>query len=275
MLVLGSEFLVLGSAYIGEVPVRFGCCVSPENIGVVAEAGFDFCELPTSSLMPLEDDTAALPALRAIAAAPLRPESFNVLVPGSIPLCGPNFEPATVRSYLRRAFGRMASLGGAIAVLGSGAARRIPDDWPREKALDQLADAFAIGGEESSRAGIALAIEHLNQKECNIFNTVGECHAFLVERGLGDVRLLADLYHIEVEQEPMANVVAAGSLIVHAHTAGGGRGSPDTPGYDYAGFVTALKAAGYDARISAENSWRDLAAQAPAALAFMKAGWEG
>lgn len=253
--------------------MRFGVCISPDQIKTVAAAGFDFCELPARAVLPFDDDATALPALRAIAAAPIRPESFNVLVPGDIPLCGPHADLEVLRAYLRRAFSRMASLGAVIAVLGSGAARRIPDGWSRNRALDQLADAVALAGDEASRHGITLALEHLNRQECNVFNTVGECAAFIHERGLRDVRLLADLYHIEVEREPLDAVASAMPQVVHVHVAGGGRQSPDTPGYDYAGFMRVLRAAGYDARISAECSWQNLAEQAPVALAFMKEQW--
>lgn len=254
--------------------MRFGCCVEPEKIAIVAAAGYDFCELPAKSMLPLEDDAAALPALRAISAAPLKPESFNSLIPADIKLCGPTVDLGVLRAYLRRAFGRMASLGGEIAVLGSGGARAIPDGWPRERALDQLAEAFTVVGEEAGRAGITIALEHLNKRECNIFNSVAEGYEFLVARGLTGIQVLADLYHLEMEQEPHANVAAVGARLVHVHTAGGGRGAPDIPGYDYAGFAATLRRMGYDARISAECSWNDLAAQAPSALAFMRAGWD-
>ena len=85
--------------------------------------------------------------------------------------------------------------------------------------------------------------------------------------------MLADLYHLEVEHEPLAHVLAAGPLLAHAHVAGGGRRAPDVPGYNYAGFMAALRAAGYDRRISAECSWEDLESQAAGALAFMRSQW--
>jgi D-psicose/D-tagatose/L-ribulose 3-epimerase len=251
--------------------MRYGCCVDIDQIPAVVAAGFDFCELPARAVLPFEADSAALPALRAISAHPIQPESFNLLIPGEIRLCGPAVDLSLVRSYLRRAFGRMVSLGGAIAVLGSGAARRIPEEWPREEALNQLADALAIAGEEASRAGIRVAVEHLNRAECNVLNTIAECQAFLIERNLSELDLLADLYHIEQEQEPLAHVAAAASRIVHVHTAGGGRGAPHIPGYDYPGFLATLQAIGYQARISAECSWQDFASETPKALAFMRA----
>jgi len=254
--------------------MRFGVCVAPEAIAVAARAGFDFCELPARAVQPLEDDRAALPALRAIAAAPIRPEAFNVLIPATIPLVGPQADLAVLRGYLRAAFQRMAWLGAAVVVLGSGAARRIPDGMPRAAALDQLADALVLAGDEADRAGIALALEHLNQDECNVFNRVAESHTFIRERGLSRVRLLADLYHLELEHEPLEAVAAAGPLLVHVHVADGGRTAPGNGGYDYAGFMRVLRRIGYDARISAECHWGDLADEAPAALAFMRAQWE-
>lgn len=254
--------------------MRYGCCVGPDAIGTLAAAGFDFCELPASAVQPFDDDAAALPALRALAAMPLRPEAFNLLIPGNLPLLGPSADLAAVRAYLRRAFGRMVALGGAVAVLGSGAARRIPDGMARNLALDGLADVLALAGEEAARAGISLALEHLNRGECNVFNSVAECHAFIGERGLQGVNLLADLHHLELEHEPFATVVAAAALLAHVHVADGGRRAPGGGGYDYAGFMRAVRDAGYDARISAECGWNNLAAEAPAALAFMKAQWE-
>lgn len=254
--------------------MRYGCCVDVDGIAAVAAAGFDFCELPARSMLPREDDAAALSALRAIGSMPIQPEAFNQLIPADLPICGPSVDLAALRVYLQRAFGRMASVGGVIAVLGSGAARNIPQGWPRDRAIDQLAEAFALAGEESQRAGILLAMEHLNRGECNVFNSVAECQEFIISRGLAGVQLLADLYHLEVEHESLTHVAAAGELLVHVHTAGGGRGAPQIPGYDYAGFTATLRAMRYDARISAECSWDVFAVQAPEALAFMRAGWE-
>ena len=254
--------------------MRFGCCVAPDQIALLARAGYDFCELPAAAVQPFEEDAAALPALRALAAAPLRPEAFNILVPAQLPMVGPHVDRDALRFYLRRTFGRMVQLGGAVVVLGSGGARRIPEDMPREQALDQLADSLALAADEAGRAGIELALEHLNQNECNVFTSIAECQAFIEQRGLVGLRLLADLHHLEVEHEPADNVIAAAALLAHVHVADGDRRAPGVGGYDYAGFMAALRAVGYDRRISAECQWEDLAEQAPGALAFMRSQWD-
>src|SRR4051812_14930647 len=217
--------------------MRFGCCVAPDQIDILARAGYDFCELPAAAVQPFEDDTAALPALRALAAAPLRPEAFNVLVPAKLPLVGPQVDRDALQVYLRRAFTRMVQLGGAVVVLGSGGARRIPENMPREQALDQLADTLALAADEAGRAGIELALEHLNRGECNVFTSVAECQSFIEQRGLTGLRLLADLHHLELEHEPHGNVIAAAPLLAHMHVADGGRRAPGMGGYNYTSFM--------------------------------------
>ena len=190
--------------------MRFGCCVGKlEQIDVLARAGFDFCELPASIVQPFDEDAGALPALRAIEAAPLKPESFNVLVPAILPLAGPKRDLPGLRLYLRRAFGRMVRLGAPVVVLGSGGARRIPDGTQREQGLDQIAESLTLVLEEANRAGIVVALEHLNRSETNTFNSIAESQAFIAQRGLAGLKLLADLHHIEMEHEPLANVLAS------------------------------------------------------------------
>src|SRR5512138_3644871 len=106
----------------GDPLMRFGCCVDVDQVSILAQADYDFCELPARAVRPLDEEPAALPALRTAAALPLRPESFNSLIPPELRLVGPHVDRAALRVYLRRTFARMAQLGGQVAVLGSGGA---------------------------------------------------------------------------------------------------------------------------------------------------------
>lgn len=254
--------------------MKFGCCVAPEHITTLAEAGYDFCELPARAVQPFDDDATALSALRELAKAPLRPEAFNLLIPRELPLVGPQADIDATQTYLKCAFTRMAQLGGVVAVLGSGGARRLPDDMPREQALNQLAEALKIAQEEAQQVGITLAIEHLNQQECNVLTSVAECYGFLQKHDLSGLRLIVDLHHLEVESESLTVVSKVAPLLAHVHVAGDGRQAPQIPGYNYVGFMTVLRNIGYDQRISVECRWDDLAAQAGETLAFMRSKWQ-
>jgi len=234
--------------------MRFGCCVTPEQIEIVARAGYDFCELPARAVLPFEDDAAALPALREIGAAALRPEAFNVLVPPELPMVGPRADLVALRAYLRRAFRRMVQLGGAVVVLGSGAARRIPAGMPREQALDQLAAALALAADEAGRAGITLALEHLNQGETNVGTSLAECQALVEHLGRDNVRLLADLYHLAVNGDDLDALAAKHiSRIGHVQIADApGRHQPGTGALDIEGHLAKLQNAGYDGFVGIE-----------------------
>ncbi|MEM8534665.1 MAG: sugar phosphate isomerase/epimerase family protein [Chloroflexota bacterium] len=253
--------------------MKFGCCVAPEHMNILAEAGYDFCELPARAVQPFDDDTTALPTLRELANAPLRPEAFNLLIPPELPLAGLQADLDAIQTYLQCAFTRMVQLGGVVAVLGSGGARRLPDGMPRDQALRQLAETLKIAQEEAQRAGITLTIEHLNQQECNVLTSVAECRAFLQKHDLSGLRLIVDLHHLEVEAESLSIVSEVAPLLAHVHVAGGGRQTPQIPGYNYAGFMAALRNISYDQRISVECRWDDLATQAGETLAFMRSEW--
>lgn len=250
--------------------MRYGCCANPDGIAAVAAAGFDYCELPARALLPREDDRAALASLNVLSRAPIALEAYNQLIPADLPIVGPQADHHALRDYLQRAFGRMAQLGGRVAVLGSGAARAIPDGWERAKGLEQLAEALKIAADESARVGVVLALEHLNSRECNVLNSVAECLSFIHKHSIDGVKVLADLYHLEVEHESSEVIAKAAPLLAHVHVAGGDRKSPARPGYDYAGFAEALRAIGYDARVSAECGWDNFEAEAPQALAVMR-----
>jgi sugar phosphate isomerase/epimerase len=99
---------------------------------------------------------------------------------------------------------------------------------------------------------------------------VSEAAALAREVGRPCVQVLADCFHMNMEQEPYANIVAAGDLLQHIHVADRGRRYPADFGYDIDGFFAALRQAGYDGRVSIEANFADLATEAPAGLARLR-----
>ena len=88
-----------------------------------------------------------------------------------------------------------------------------------------------------------------------------------------NIQLLADYYHMVEDDEPLSNIVDAGSRLKHTHLADLGRFAP---GYakegeaDFVGFFRALRQVGYDNRCSFEGKTEDLVAQARPLLAHMR-----
>ena len=82
-----------------------------------------------------------------------------------------------------------------------------------------------------------------------------------------NIRVLADLYHIWQEVEPFTNIVEAGDWLAHVHIAEPvKRKYPGNDDFDFSDFFTALKAAGYDGRVSCECGFDDFERDVKVAL---------
>ncbi len=257
--------------------MRFGICTGPENRDALAGAGCDYIELAVSSvLQPEKADEDVMPPLRAaFADSALKPEAYNVLLPGDLKVVGPETDAARQERYLEAAFARAASLGGLVAVFGSGGARRIPPGWPVEEAQRQVREFLGRGGAAAARHGITIAIEPLNVTECNFINSVAEAVALAREVNHPAVAVLSDLYHVDHDGQSYEETRAAAPWLRHVHVAGEGRRAPVPADHAFLrDYLAVLKASGYAGRVSIEGSWEDLPAQAPEALAVLRRAWD-
>jgi sugar phosphate isomerase/epimerase len=142
-----------------------------------------------------------------------------------------------------------------------------------DSARKQIMDFLAVAGEAAADNRIMIAIEPLNRKECNILNSVPEALSYADALGAPNVRVLADFYHIDEDGQPFSDVVDAGDGLAHVHVADTGRKHPGSGEYDYDAFLGALKQIGYDARISVECIFDDLARDGESAQKFLRAKW--
>ncbi len=250
--------------------MRVGCCIADAALLPVLEAArIDYCELPVARLAAPDADFDQLTRLLQESAVP--PYACNVLLPGELAIVGPAVDEARIAAYLERAMQRLERLGTQVVVVGSGRSRTVPAGFNRRRAADQfeafLRKASAVAGEH----GVVLALEPLRAAETNLVNRVSEGEAFLRERDVDGVRLLADLYHMREEGESLDVLDGCADLLTHVHVAGAGRRPPGPADGDLAEFVTRLRAAGFDAGCSVECHWSDFASEAPGALAHLRA----
>jgi sugar phosphate isomerase/epimerase len=257
--------------------MRYGCVITPEQLGPAIAAGFDFLELPARDLQPEGNHELVMSTIsRTLIESrhPVKVEVFWGLLPPDLPVVGPNVDHARLRRYLHRAFTDMWALGGVLVVLASGATRRIPPGFPRAEAETQFAAMLAYLEAEGERNGLDIALEPLNHTETNLLNTIEESALFLAEKRLQRVRLLVDSYHMMVEGEPLAMLLEHGPLLAHVHVADSNRLPPGQGDMNFLPFFTALRQIGYNGRIALRCDWTDFAREAPQALAFVKRQWE-
>lgn len=155
------------------------------------------------------------------------------------------------RAFLTAVIRKAGELG-APAIMGS-MQGRVEVGVERDQALDWLFEAVSEAGQVASEAGQAFLYEPLNRYETNLFNRQGDGADFLRERGVKGVRILADLFHMNIEEEDLAGTLAGlGERLGHVHFADSNRRAIGYGHSDAGVIVAALKSMGYAGYLSAE-----------------------
>ncbi len=141
---------------------------------------------------------------------------------------------------------------GAPAIIGSMQGR-----WEgavtREQALVWLGEALTELGARAAQHGAPLLYEPLNRYETNLFNRLGDTAAWLRADKIENARILADLFHMNIEEADSAAALReAGALVGHVHFADSNRRAIGLGQTNIAPIIAALRAIGYSGYLSAE-----------------------
>ena len=270
--------------------MKFGLCCSPQvlgfsdssfqnNIKRLQDAGADYLEFGVGVTLPEGDENDWKTLRSALNGAPLKVEAFNSFLPAHQRITGPEVNLQGVLEYSRVALNRCRELGGEVVVLGSAGARKVPEGFDATRAQEQFVEFCRALGPVAADAGITICIEPLNHKEDNLILSVEHGAHIVDEVAHPNIQLLADLYHIEIEGEPLENVAQAGARIRHSHLADTDRVAPgyaENSKADFTGFFAALRAAEStsDLRCSFEGSYTDIFEQAAPLLQMMRERYE-
>lgn len=140
----------------------------------------------------------------------------------------------------------------APAIIGSMQGQVLPSE-NRELALQYLAESLLTLGKHASSLGVSLIYEPLNRYETNLMNTLGQGAAFLEKHQIEHVGLLADLFHMNIEEVDLGeSILENKNSIIHVHFADSNR-RPVGNGHTHLSDVAkALKKINYHGFISAE-----------------------
>jgi sugar phosphate isomerase/epimerase len=151
-----------------------------------------------------------------------------------------------------RAIIDVAASWAAPAIIGS-MQGRWDDAVPRDEALGHLAEALDDLGAHAAQHGVSLLYEPLNRYETNLFNRLGDAAAWLDGRELRNIRILADLFHMGIEEaNSPAALRANGARIGHVHFADSNRRAVGMGQSAIGPVIDALKEIGYAGYLSAE-----------------------
>ncbi|MDR0272314.1 MAG: sugar phosphate isomerase/epimerase [Clostridiales bacterium] len=220
----------------------------------IADAGFDYVELPFSALSELSPEKIAelknelkkIPCL-----------ACNLFFPPSLKIVGTEQDKNGISKYLERMLPFAAEIGMETLVFGNGGARKIPDGISRESIWANLRFIVEEMEIHAGKAGIIICVEPLNTTETNIINSYGE--AVELTKGLQNVATMIDSYHVAMEKQTYEDVLQNPTRLKHLHTAyPTGRmvpGAVDDMSL-YADFVKTVKEIGFDDKISIEGALR-------------------
>ncbi len=240
--------------------MRFGVCIGAvEQLGAARDAGVDYVEVSVARLIMERDDDGFARLRRELEGGPPA-LAANVLLPAGMRLVGPQRDADQALTYVREAVRRLQLLGARLLVFGSGGPRRIPDGYERRRGLHELAGFCRRIAPIAQEAGLALVLEPLRRAESNVWNSIGEVAAFIHDHRLEPVRLLADLYHMQEDGEPLTAVLDHADLLVHTHVAGRGR-TPPRRDPELTAFLANTAVARPGVSCSIECRWDDFRAE--------------
>ncbi len=125
---------------------------------------------------------------------------------------------------------------------------------------DRLQECLGLLGEAMRRAdayanerGVTLLLEAINRYENNYLCSVYDAAAFIRNTGLLSTGILADTFHMNIEERDLATAIRENvGLIRYVHAADSNRQYPGAGHTDFVSIFAALKAGGFDGEISAE-----------------------
>jgi len=137
---------------------------------------------------------------------------------------------------------------GAPAILGSMQGKGANGD-----ARELLAAGLRRCSDHAAKHGVPLIYEPLNRYETGLFNRLGDAARFLEEHHLGNIVLLADLFHMNIEERDLAGAIReTGKHIGHVHYADSNRLAMGFGHTSADQVIAALREIGYSGYLSAE-----------------------
>jgi sugar phosphate isomerase/epimerase len=260
-------------APVGGFPVGWCIRARADVFSDAKRAGFEYVELAMQDVLGLSDqefDELAANLKRL----DLRAMSGYNPIPPELRLVGPTIDRSMQDAHLTRVVRRAASLGMSFLIFNSGASWRVPDEFSREVARDQLVEfARRFAGAAADRK-ITVLVSPLRSTDSNLMTSIAETIAFVKAVDRPNLAMMVDYSFLRIQQDDPSALRAAGPMLRHVHVANPSatpRAYPmDEQESDYESFFQTLKRIGYRGGLSVHASTSGFDADAPRAIAFLR-----
>jgi sugar phosphate isomerase/epimerase len=169
-------------------------------------------------------------------------------------------ESALVRrragEYLRASLEQAHALGAGVLVLVP-TFRVVPGHDGREAELQRAAETIEGPARASGPDGPVIALEALNRYETHLLRTLNDAEQLRRRIGLPNVELMADVFHMNIEEDSEEDSIPAALLahanhIVHVHLADSQRRQPGSGHLGFAAVFETLSEVGYGGALAME-----------------------
>lgn len=163
-------------------------------------------------------------------------------------------DPETRDEALRRLSGFIDAAATLRAKVIIGCMRgNVPAPDRLQECLGLLGEAMRRADAYANERGVTLLLEAINRYENNYLCSVYDAAAFIRNTGLLSTGILADTFHMNIEERDLATAIRENvGLIRYVHAADSNRQYPGAGHTDFVSIFAALKAGGFDGEISAE-----------------------
>jgi sugar phosphate isomerase/epimerase len=253
--------------------ITLGMATALENDSLLYNAGFRLIGTTVENLIsPKMTDSVFARKVEIVKNMHCKLIMCNVLFPGSIKIAGPEADENKVLSYLESVLRRANAAGVPNLILGSGGARRLPEGYDKKRAMDDFVLLTGKMAALASKYNVRIILENLNSTETNFLTTLHDAAEVVRRVNHPNLRLNADIYHMMKEDEPAAEIVRAGKLIVYCEIAEKeGRTLPGVSKQDFSPYLKSLKQIGFSGPIIIEGNIQDLRHDVPQAFEYLTA----
>lgn len=181
--------------------------------------------------------------------------ALNIFIPGEIKVVGPTVKEEVVMAYAEKVLQRCQQSGIKLIVWGSGASRKIPAGFSPAMAKLQFIELARKMATVAAKYGVVLALENLNHSETNFITSVHDAFEIVTLVNHPNFRLCADLYHMQVENEPAGVLLSVQEALVHCDLAERENRNPPGVSSDFTEYFKLLKQINYSGAIVLECRW--------------------
>ncbi len=142
-------------------------------------------------------------------------------------------------------FNAVVPIGLVRGSMKEGFSRKDTEEWFAESLIE--CEKFA------KNFNVILALEPLNRYETNLINTLGEGIKFIKKTGLQNVKILADTFHMNLEEASIPKaIIEAKDYLFHIHFADSNRRAPGDGHLNFREIVDSLIRVDYDGFVAME-----------------------